>query len=150
MNSERMKILDFMIAINKLDGLYYSIAKQIGVHENEFVLLYALSDGKPHSQRQICDDWQVPRTTINSVTKKFVKLGYIDLVPTGHKEKELFITESGNAYLTAIFSDLFQKEANAFKHTLEPCADIVTEAISQFVLSLENSLKNINGESKHE
>lgn len=149
MNSERIKILNFMIAINKLDGLYYSIAKQIGVHENEFVLLYALSDGKRHTQRQICDDWQVPRTTIHSVTQKFFKLGFIELVPTGHKEKELLLTETGSAYLTAIFSNIFKAESNAFKSTLEPCADIVTDAISQFVLLLEKSLeKSKNGERK--
>lgn len=148
MNSERIKILNFMIAINKLDGLYYSIAKQIGIHENEFVLLYALSDGKPHTQRQICADWLVPRTTINSVTQKFVKLGYIDLVPTGHKEKELLITETGDDYLTTIFSDVFEAESDAFESTLKPCVDIVTNTISQFVLSLETSLKQIKLEKE--
>jgi len=146
MDSERTKILNFMIAINKLDGLYYSIAKQIGVHENEFVLLYALSDGKRHTQRRICDDWQVPRTTIHSVTQKFVKLGYIELVPTGHKEKELLLTEDGTAYLTVIFSDVFKAESNAFKSTLEPCADIVTDAVSQFVSLLGKSFENIKKE----
>lgn len=146
MDSERTKILKFMIAINKLDGLYYSIAKQIGVHENEFVLLYALSDGKRHTQRRICDDWQVPRTTIHSVTQKFVKLGYIELVPTGHKEKELLLTEDGTAYLTAIFSDVFKAESNAFKSTLEPCADIVTDTVSQFVSLLGKSFENIKKE----
>ncbi len=146
MDSERTKILKFMIAINKLDGLYYSIAKQIGVHENEFVLLYALSDGKRHTQRRICEDWQVPRTTIHSVTQKFVKLGYIELVPTGHKEKELLLTEDGSAYLTAIFSDVFKAESNAFKSTLEPCADIVTDTVSQFVSLLGKSFENIKKE----
>lgn len=143
MNSKRTKILNFMIAINKLDGLYYSIAKQIGVHENEFVFLYAISDGAQHTQRQICDDWQVPRTTINSVTQKFVRSGYIELVPTGNKEKELMITEAGKNYLTAIFSDVFEAENSAFKSALEPCADIVTDAISQFVTALEKSLINL-------
>lgn len=142
MDPERTKILNFMIAINKLDGLYYSIAKQIGVHENEFVLLYALSDGKRHTQHQICEDWQVPRTTIHSVTQKLVKLGYIELVPTGHKEKELLLTEDGTSYLAAIFSDVFNAESKAFKCTLEPCADIVTETISQFVLLLGKSFEN--------
>jgi DNA-binding MarR family transcriptional regulator len=149
MDSERAEILNFMIAINKLDGLYYSIAKQIGVHENEFVLLYALSDGKRHTQRQICDDWQVPRTTIHSVTQKFVKLGYIELVPNGHKEKELLLTEDGTAYMTVIFSDVFKAESNAFKCTLKPCADFVTDTVSQFVLLLGKSFENNKkGESK--
>ena len=146
MNSERTKIVNFMIAINKLDGLYYSIAKQIWIHENEFVLLYALSDGKRYTQRRICDDWQVPRTTIHSVTQKFVKLGYIELVPTGHKEKELLLTENGIAYVTSVFSDVFKAESNAFKSTLEPCAVVVTDTVSRFVSLLKNSFEHIKNE----
>lgn len=141
MDYKRTKILEFMIAINKLDGLYYSIAKQIGVHENEFMLLYALSDEKKHTQRQICDDWQVPRTTVHSVTQKFVRLGYIELIPTGHKEKELILTDTGSTYLKEIFTDVFKAENYAFENTVKPCADMITNTISRFVELLSKSLK---------
>lgn len=148
MNSQRIKILEFMIAINKLDGLYYAIAKELGIHENEFVLLYALSNGKPQTQRQICDDWNVPRTTINSVTKKFANLGYIELIPTGRKEKELHLTESGRTYLDGIFADVFEAEGSAFQTTLEPSAEPVTQAILSFVDSLELTLNQLKMEKE--
>ena len=53
--SERIRKL--MIATNKIDGVYYYFAKRLGLKENELALLYALSDGLAHTQKEICELW---------------------------------------------------------------------------------------------
>ena len=40
-------------AFNRIDGAYYYCARRLGVEENTLALLYALDDGRPHSQKQV-------------------------------------------------------------------------------------------------
>ena len=54
-----------ILAATRMDGAYYYFARHSGVPENQLALFYALSDGKPHSQKEICEDWLIPKTTIN-------------------------------------------------------------------------------------
>ena len=49
-------------AMNQIDGLYYQAARKLGVKDNTLALLYALDDGKPHSQKQIGEEWLIPKT----------------------------------------------------------------------------------------
>ena len=53
--------------INKNDGVYYYIARYLGINENALTLLDALDDGRLHSQKEVSDEWLIPRTTINTV-----------------------------------------------------------------------------------
>ena len=80
MRDYRNEIRRLMITVNQVEGLYYSAAKMLGIKENTLTLLYALDDGKSHSQKQICDEWFIPRTTINTVVKECVNSGYITLM----------------------------------------------------------------------
>ncbi len=56
-------------ATSAADGAYYRWAVQSGVTPHTLDLLYALDDGLPHSQKQICEEWAIPKTTINTVVK---------------------------------------------------------------------------------
>ena len=77
-------------AINRIDGAYYFCAKHMGVKENTLALLFALDDGKPHSQTQIAREWLIPKTTVNTVVKELTQAGYITLVGTERsREKDL-------------------------------------------------------------
>lgn len=43
-------------ATNQMDGSYYLIARNLGINENTLAVLYALDDGKTHTQSQIAED----------------------------------------------------------------------------------------------
>lgn len=81
------EIRRFMLAINKIDGVYYYFAKKMGINENTLAVLYALDDGQPHSQKQICRQWLIPKTTISTIIKELIDIGYVNLVPEAHKRK---------------------------------------------------------------
>ncbi|HJD22992.1 MAG TPA: MarR family transcriptional regulator, partial [Firmicutes bacterium] len=92
-------IYRLMVAINKIDGSYYLCARKLGVKENTLALLYALGDGLPHSQKQISEDWLIPKTTINTIVKELADAGYLSLLATeDSREKTIRLTESGNDY----------------------------------------------------
>lgn len=144
MISERENILKFMLALDKIDGIYYSLAKKIGINENEFTLFYALADEKEHTQWQISHDWGVPRTTINSVTKKFAKMGYIELEPIGHKEKAVVLTPEGKEYMNKILAPVFSFEHEAFIQTFGKFSDEVIETVDTFANNLEHSFLSMS------
>lgn len=130
-----------LISINRTDGIYYKFAKGIGIKENALALFYALSDGKPHSQKEICDEWMIPRTTINTIVREFVKSGHIRLEKsTKAKEKELLLTEMGEKYASQLFSKLFSAEQEAFTRTVSRYGDEFVTALSFFVDELKGQL----------
>lgn len=79
MEQYREKIRRIMISVNVIDGIYDSIAKKTGVKENLLTLLYALDDGAAHSQKEICEEWFIPKTTLNTIVRECVEKGYVTL-----------------------------------------------------------------------
>ena len=96
-----------MINVNRIDGVYYQWARQTGLKENVLSLLYALSDGKAYTQKQICAQWLIPKTTINTVVKECLDKGYIVLHRESHtKEKLVCLTKDGKQYTETVLQSL--------------------------------------------
>ena len=84
--------------MNRLDRLYYMAARKLGVKDNSLLLYYVLSDEKAHSQKEISEEWMVPRTTLNTVVKEAVEKGYIRLeTPGSTREKNTYSYRKGKA-----------------------------------------------------
>ena len=125
-----------MIAINKIDEAYYKVLRTLGIKDNAFVLFYAIADGKPYPQKKICDEWSVPRTTLNTIVQEYIEKGYIHLVSTGHKEKEIVLTDTGKAFAEEILTPIFEAEEKAIEPFLK----------TMFVEQTEELAKRINSE----
>ncbi|MCQ2525116.1 MAG: hypothetical protein MJ123_12355, partial [Lachnospiraceae bacterium] len=69
------------------------------------------------TQIEISNDWELPKTTVNTVIKEIQKDGYAILVPIKGKRREMSIvlTESGKKFADNVLSDLYKKEAEVFK-----------------------------------
>ena len=52
MNDYREEVYRLMLTINRCTGVYYEIAKKMGVKENTLLLLDILSDKRQHSQNK--------------------------------------------------------------------------------------------------
>ena len=108
---------DFGRALYHVDSFYDEFAKQSNVSSALLWVLYALNDGNPHTQIEISNDWELPKTTVNTVIKEIQKDGYALLVPIKGKRREMSIvlTESGKKFADNVLSDLYKKEAEVFK-----------------------------------
>lgn len=132
------KIRQLMINVNRIDGIYYRSAKRTGIKENTLSLFYALSDGKSHSQKEICDEWLIPRSTINTVVRECIDSGYVSINKGSHtKEKNLHLTERGKDYANELMNDLFAVEQAAFSKTIEQYGDEFVQALTYFTDELE-------------
>ena len=127
------EIRRFMLATNKIDGAYYYFAKKIGVNENTLAVLYALDDGKPHSQKEICEEWLIPKTTISTIIRELIDIGYVNLVPGKHtKEKTIYLTEKGQNYVNKILPIVYEAEQQAMERTLQEFSSEFIEATERF------------------
>ena len=67
---EHRKYIDRInLCMNQIDGLYYMAARKMGIKDNTLILFYVLNDRKPHTQKEICEEWLIPRTTINTIVR---------------------------------------------------------------------------------
>ena len=91
----RKSFYEFGRALYKIDGFYAEYAKTSGVKENLLWVLYALNDGNKHSQKEICESWDLPRTTVNTIVKELEEEGYVVLsqIKGEKRELELALTE---------------------------------------------------------
>ena len=133
-----------MIAIDKIDEAYYKALRTLGIKDNAFILFYAIADGKPYSQKKICDEWSVPRTTLNTIVQKYVEKGYVHLVSTGHKEKEIVLTDAGKAFAEKILTPIFVAEEKAIEPFLKTAFVEQTEELAKRINSEFNQIKKRN------
>lgn len=132
------------LAINKIVGVYYLLARHYGCNENTLAFLYALDDGQPHSQKEISDEWLIPRTTVNSTVKHMLADGYITCTTEPHKkEKAIMLTEKGRAYAAELFRGVYQAEEQAIIDTLEQFSPEFVSALERFSARLHQEFHEI-------
>ena len=55
MEHERNNVRRLMVSINRIDGIWYMLARKSGLKINTLSLLFALDDGQARTQKQICE-----------------------------------------------------------------------------------------------
>ena len=106
-----------------LDGAYNEYGKNFRLSSSNLLwILYALNDGRRHSQKQICDDWAIPRSTANTIIKDLENKGYVFLSQIKGERRELLVslTPSGKSYADNILSDLYRREDEIFSEIPNP------------------------------
>lgn len=116
MNS-RSFFYDFGKAVYHVDSFYNEFAKQSNVSSALLWVLYALNDGKSHTQIEISNDWELPKTTVNTVIKELEQSGYVELIPIKGKRREMTIalTSEGKEYADSLLAQLYKRESEVFK-----------------------------------
>lgn len=111
---EKMDILDACIC--RLTGLYGEWAKQHGVSYNRMTVLHALHRGGGCTQKQITEEWLIPKQTVNSIIKDLERNGYVCCEQTaGKKEKRIFCTEAGMTYAENCLKGIYALEERAME-----------------------------------
>ncbi len=109
--------------IYTIDGVYEAYGRQCRMGSpNLLWILYALNDGERHSQKQICDDWAIPRSTANTIIKDLESKNYIALSQIKGERRELLVslTPRGKEYADGILSDLYRREREIFGEIEDP------------------------------
>ncbi len=154
MKNMRQLMRKFVISLNNIDEVYCSDTLKIGVKESMLWLLYALDDGEAHSQRDICEKWALPKTTLNTTIKQAEKEGYLTLSPIQGKRRELTIclTEQGKAYARQVLKPIYAAEDQAMEETMERFSVELVDALEYFSgcmkSALEKQMDDYNNQAK--
>ena len=109
---------EFGKALYHVDAVYEDFAAESGVRSPTLLwILYALNDGEPHTQREICESWDLPKSTVNTVVTELKTGGYVTLSPIPGKKREmtLALTKSGKKYANELLAGVYAKEAAVFE-----------------------------------
>ncbi len=119
-------------SISRMDGKYYDYAKTGMAAENEVYVLYTLSDGEAHTQKDICDEWHIPKTTINTVVNKMRADGMVEIAKVDGREKMLKLTKSGADYAERALKVIHSAEKYAIERTFERYSPEFVDALEAF------------------
>ncbi len=121
MKPVRKQIAQLMIALNRINCCYAVCAQTSDLKENELMILYALADGVPYSQKQISDEWGIPRTTVNTIIKDWEKKGLVFLssIPGKRREMNILLTKDGQELADLVLNKVFEMENTAMSETVE-------------------------------
>ncbi len=126
-----------MLATTRIDEAYYMFSKRLGVKENTLVVLYAIDDGRPHSQKEISEKWLIPKTTVNTNVHELVRDGYVELIPGDNpKEKIVCLTEKGREYTSDILESVYMAEEAAMDSAAKKYSSQFVEAMEFFASKL--------------
>ena len=78
-----------------IDGIYDEYGRKNKIAStNVLWVLYALNDDEKHSQKDICDGWSIPRTTINTIIKDLEQQQMVEMIPIfGKRRKKIRIPD---------------------------------------------------------
>lgn len=142
MNKNREAIDQINRCMNRIDGLYYMASRKLGVKDNTLLLFYVLNDGKVHSQKEICEEWLIPRTTINTVVKEAVNKGYVRLEHSDHtREKTIMLTEAGKTYADRLLQKVFAAEEQVLERTLQEFSPELLKGLEAFTNCMQEEFE---------
>ena len=143
----RAKMEQLNTCICKMTELYRTWAKRHGMSYNTMMTLYALGQSRKCTQKQIADEWLIPKQTVNTVIKELERLGYISFEPLpASKQKVVCLTESGRAYADSCLHELYEMETRALRSLEQPLTDIFVQCNLAFVERLDEEVRSHAGE----
>ena len=124
----------------ELNEMYHEIAVRMGISDSVFAILYAVYDlGDGCLQKDICREMFLNKQTVNSAMHKLVKEDYLYMEQGRGRDKHIYFTEKGNAFIREKILPVIQKEEETF---LEFCPEEQEEIIRLVKMYNRNFKKN--------
>ena len=95
------------------------------------------------SQRQICLEWGLPKSTLNTTLKRFEAKGYLCLSKKENNNKELIVelTDKGRDSVKDLIESLIMHEREVMQKMLNEYGEIFVDMQSVFAGLLNEVLK---------
>ena len=113
----RNKIDRMYEAVRKINQAYEKWAALHGLTLYEMQIYYEMIKGGETviTQKDLCQKLDAPKTSVNSIIKKQLQAGYIEMNvnPLNKREKVISLTDSGQKIAKELIEPLFQYEEEA-------------------------------------
>lgn len=129
----RQQIEQMYTYMCRQEALYGEWAKRRGISYHTMMTLYALDQEQPCTQKQIAEEWMVPKQTVNTIVKNLERQGYLVFTAgRDQKEKLISFTEAGRAYARQYLGELYEREERAMEAIHEPLRQALLEGMRIF------------------
>lgn len=144
MDQESLKLLsEINRAIIQFRGLYAAWSREHGISYHELLVLYTIREQGFCTQKQICDNYLLPRQTMNHVFLDLRKRGLLELSPehcTG-REKAFVLSDQGKQYAQPLLKALNQVELQTLETFGQENIRSMVKAVFSYDQALENAMK---------
>lgn len=109
---EREQLRLMNAGISKIDRLYSRWSQKSGVNTYAVGILYMLIEDGCITQKQISDEFDIPKQSVNNVISGLKNDGYIsmEISRRDKRERVIVLTEGGKEYALKILTPLFEME----------------------------------------
>lgn len=129
-------------AMCRINSLYSEWAREHGISYNKMMTLYALNRNKKCTQKQICDEWLIPKQTVNIIIKNMKENGYIVFERGKSNSKVIKLTEKGERYVESKIKDLHIIEEEAMKRLGVEISSKFVEIMMNYERTFTEVMKN--------
>lgn len=123
-------------AVRKINQAYEKWSSLHGLTLYEMQIYYEIMKNGEASitQKDLCMKLDAPKTSINSIIKKQVQAGYIEMNinPSNKREKVILLTKSGQKFTKELIEPLFQYEEEAAGQICEEEMETAIETQNKF------------------
>lgn len=139
--NERDYARKLTLAIFKINGIENAIEQNVPASSAELCLMYALDDGLSHSQKQISEQWEISKTTLNTIVKHWEQVGLLTLnkIPGKRREMEICLTDSGLVRAKETLKYVYSAEDSAMKQTIEHYSETFVEVLEFYAEALKKA-----------
>ena len=134
----------YTISIIRVEELYSYYGMKLGMTESEFCLLYALNPDYVLSQKEISEERAIPKSTLNTIVKKYESKGYLVVERKEGAKRELLIrlSKSGKKFAEESLKPIYKAEKTAIKKFLEKYDVTYLIALDDFSQYLKEAFEN--------
>ena len=129
-------------SVIQLRGLYSLWSGAHGISYNEMLVLYALREKGYCTQKSLCENYRLPRQTMNNVIAALRKRGLLAVDPSLSygREKAFVLTETGRIKAQPLIDALEQFETRAAALVGEEMLASLTTLMAAYNRALEQAL----------
>ncbi len=99
------------VHLGKITQLYHECAKAQGMTYNGMMVLGALRHSQRCTQKQIVEQWGLPKQSVNTIIKKLHNDQYVKFLPgRNNKEKLVTLTAKGKAFADEVLQPILAME----------------------------------------
>jgi len=128
---------------HKMDGLYDSYAKSIGINFTTIIVLQHLwESSKNLTQKEVCEMLELPKQLVNAIIKSFWEQGFVILKETKDRRiKDIILTGKGKDYATKILKPLEDAESAVWDSFTADEVIALLKGFEKYALVFEGILK---------
>lgn len=129
-----------------MNDMYEKWAKTKELSLNSLFILYALANTEGVcTQKRICDEWQMPKQTVNTILKHFEKEGKVMICTqsTDKRNKEIFFTAEGEKFADLILEELYCFEKKVMKKLGKENCDIFLKMNRLFLETFREAMEEL-------